>query len=171
MKISECSQGREFRASWKFWGKICLWIWSDSNNNSQDHCETFWKGIVDFFFPQEKPLPDWNITVAGGRLPVRVPSWQHWWGSRHGLCCTGRSSVKALMGISAPASSSSQTRNQWLPTDHPHWQRGRVAPCPASPKALDGMYLCHRISSCTVVSGIWYYQAEEASLEEHSDQS
>lgn len=54
MKISECSQGREFQASWKFWGKICLWIWSDSNNNSQDHCETFWKGIVDFFFPPRK---------------------------------------------------------------------------------------------------------------------
>lgn len=50
MKTSECSQGREFGASWQFWGKICLWIWSDSNSNSQDHCETFWEGIGDFFF-------------------------------------------------------------------------------------------------------------------------
>lgn len=54
MKTSECSQGREFGASWQFWGKICLQTWSDSNNNSQDHCETFWEGIVDIFFSTRK---------------------------------------------------------------------------------------------------------------------
>lgn len=48
MKTSECSQGREFGASWQFQGKICLWIWSDSNNNSQDHCETL-RGNSWFF--------------------------------------------------------------------------------------------------------------------------
>lgn len=110
MKTSECSQGREFGASWQFWGKICLWIWSDSNNNSQDHCETFWEGIVDFFFlsflffpPEEKPLSDWNITLAGGRLPIKE-SPSEGAGGAAGAGCSVRAGAgfRVVMGPSAP---------------------------------------------------------------------
>lgn len=114
MKISECSQGREFGSSWQFWGKIHFWIWSDSNNNAQDHCETFWEGTVNFFpflspahSPQGKPLSHWNITLAEGRLPIKeLPS--------KGTSEAAGVDSRAVMGTSAllgPAAARHGTRN------------------------------------------------------------
>lgn len=109
MKTSECSQGREFGASWQFQGKICLWIWSDSNNNSQDHCETLRGNSWFFFFLsssppscQEKPLSDWNITGRRQATYPRVPQRRHGQGQQALAAVQGQERVLGVMGTSAP---------------------------------------------------------------------
>lgn len=141
MKTSECSQGREFGASWQFQGKICLWIWSDSNNNSQDHCETL-RGNSWFFFSFFLPA----------LLPRKASVWlkYHWQEASYlsrsapekaragaaGAGCSARPGAgSGGDGHLCPAwSSGSQVWRQGLPTA-PLWLGDSVFPLPCLPQA------------------------------------